>query len=189
MQQPTLVNVCVSSTRDALQIFYAVARRRRAIGPGNVYIWEERCANAEVTGLGMERWSDGRISWSASRIAQEFLFYCQRDTDPESSHRRDPRTGGNTSPRSEVDRLIKQTFSVSSSWCDVSVPPGWLKNARASKGRAGKRPRKKALPAGLILDRRQKSPQTVQRTSQATYEAPSTSAGQGGPHPQAHTTY
>lgn len=70
MQQPTLTNVRVSSTRDALQIFYAVARRvlpmitrrldaeeRRAIVPGNVYIWEERCANAEVTGLGMERWS------------------------------------------------------------------------------------------------------------------------------------
>ncbi|KAI0688383.1 Gti1/Pac2 family-domain-containing protein, partial [Cytidiella melzeri] len=171
MQQPTLVNVRVSSTRDALQIFYAVARRvlpmitrrldaeeRRAIGPGNVYIWEERCANAEVTGLGMERWTDG-ISWSASRIAQEFLFYRQRDTDPESSH-----------PRSEVDRLIKQTFSVHVSlpddrprgvtrkWHltayfsqatldslntidmipgvgDVSVPPGWFKNARASKGR------------------------------------------------------
>lgn len=69
MQQPTLTNVRVSSTRDALQIFYAVARRvlpmitrrldaeeRRAIVPGNVYVWEERCANAEVTGLGMERW-------------------------------------------------------------------------------------------------------------------------------------
>ena len=69
MQRPTLTNVRVSSTRDALQIFYAVARNvlpmitrrldaeeRRAIAPGNVYIWEERCANAEVTGLGMERW-------------------------------------------------------------------------------------------------------------------------------------
>lgn len=29
--------------------------------------------------------TDG-ISWSASRIAQEFLFYRQRDTDPDSSH-------------------------------------------------------------------------------------------------------
>ena len=69
MQQPTLANVRVRSTRDALQIFYAVARgvlpmitrrldaeERRAIVPGNVYIWEERCANAEITGLGMERW-------------------------------------------------------------------------------------------------------------------------------------
>ena len=69
MQHPTLTNVRIRSTRDALQIFYAVARRvlpmitrrldaeeRRAIVPGNVYVWEERCANAEVTGLGMERW-------------------------------------------------------------------------------------------------------------------------------------
>lgn len=119
MQQPTLQNVRVRSTRDALQIFYAVARgvlpmisrrldaeERRAIVPGNVYIWEERCANAEITGLGMERWcalccypradpltlvrarydrTDG-ISWSASRIAQEFLFYRQRDSDQDSSH-------------------------------------------------------------------------------------------------------
>jgi hypothetical protein len=116
MQQPTLQNVRVRSTRDALQIFYAVARgvipmiarrldaeERRAIAPGNVYIWEERCANAEITGLGMERWyapfaalssrptltfpirTDG-ISWSASRIAQEFLFYRQRDSDQDSNH-------------------------------------------------------------------------------------------------------
>lgn len=69
MQQPTLQNVRIRSTRDALQIFYAVARNilpitsrrldaeeRRAIIPGNVYVWEERCANAEATGLGMERW-------------------------------------------------------------------------------------------------------------------------------------
>lgn len=69
MQQPTLTNVRIRSTRDALQIFYAVARNllpiisrrldaeeRRAIVPGNVYVWEERCANAEATGLGMERW-------------------------------------------------------------------------------------------------------------------------------------
>lgn len=70
MQQPTLQNVRVRSTRDALQVFYAVARNvlplitrrldaeeRRAIIPGNVYVWEERSANAEATGLGMERWS------------------------------------------------------------------------------------------------------------------------------------
>ncbi len=119
MQQPTLQNVRVRTTRDALLIFYAVARRvlpmiarrldaeeRRAIVPGNVYIWEERCANSEITGLGMERWyavsyrslflrptspnsrysrTDG-ISWSASRIAQEFLFYRQRESDQDSTH-------------------------------------------------------------------------------------------------------
>ncbi|KAI0766284.1 hypothetical protein BC629DRAFT_898093 [Irpex lacteus] len=94
--------------------------------------------------------------------------------------RRDPRSSG--SPRSEVDRLIKQTFSVHVSlpddrprgvtrkWHltayfsqatldglntidmipgvgDVSVPPGWFKNARASKGRAGERPREESPPS------------------------------------------
>lgn len=28
-----------------------------SIKSGNVYVWEERCANAEATGMGMERWS------------------------------------------------------------------------------------------------------------------------------------
>ena len=68
MQQPTLQNVRVRSTRDALQIFYAVARgalpmiarrldaeERRAIAPGNVYIWEERGRNAEATGVRRRR--------------------------------------------------------------------------------------------------------------------------------------
>lgn len=70
MQHPSLQNVRIRSTRDALQVFYAVARNiiplitrrldaeeRRAIVPGNVYVWEERSANSEATGLGMERWS------------------------------------------------------------------------------------------------------------------------------------
>jgi hypothetical protein len=87
MQYPTLQNVRVRSTRDALQVFHGVAihklalitRRldadeRRNIMPGNVYVWyalskqnynkqtslipyrEERGANSEPTGLGMERW-------------------------------------------------------------------------------------------------------------------------------------
>lgn len=88
MQHPTLTNIRIRSTRDALQIFYAVARsilpmttrrldaeERRAsvhhlpaliysttltslssISSGCVYIWEERCANSEATGMGMERW-------------------------------------------------------------------------------------------------------------------------------------
>jgi len=69
MQQPSLQNIRIRSTRDALHIFHAVARNtlplitrrldaeeRRAITPGNVYVWEERSANSEATGLGMERW-------------------------------------------------------------------------------------------------------------------------------------
>jgi hypothetical protein len=69
MQRPTLSDVRIRSTRDAHRIFYAVsmkqlpmtmrrldAEERRAIGSGNVYVWEERGANAEATGLGIERW-------------------------------------------------------------------------------------------------------------------------------------
>ena len=69
MQMPTIQNVRIRSTRDAHQIFLGVARKllplitrrldaeeRRAIIPGNVYVWEERGANSEATGLGMERW-------------------------------------------------------------------------------------------------------------------------------------
>ncbi|KAH8101825.1 Gti1/Pac2 family-domain-containing protein [Cristinia sonorae] len=148
MQQPTLTNVRIRSTRDALQIFYAVARNilpiisrrldaeeRRAIVPGNVYVWEERCANAEATGLGMERWTDG-MGWGPSRVRdvripimppshaliltppQEFLFYHQRESeaneDPEnpSAKRREPRVAGPSYSRVEAERLIKQTYSV-----------------------------------------------------------------------------
>ena len=70
MQHPSLQNVRIRSTRDALQVFYAVARsliplitrrldakERRSIVPGNVYVWEERSANSDATSLGMKRWS------------------------------------------------------------------------------------------------------------------------------------
>ncbi len=70
MQRPTLANVRIRSTRDAAHIFLAVAQNRlpmtvrrldaeerRAIVSGNVYVWEERGANSEATGLGIERWS------------------------------------------------------------------------------------------------------------------------------------
>ncbi|KAG6334911.1 hypothetical protein ID866_4182 [Astraeus odoratus] len=133
MQQPTLQNVRVRSTRDALQIFYAVARNllplitrrldaeeRRAIVPGNVYVWEERSANAEATGLGMERWTDG-MGWGPSRVRDEFLFYHQKEYDLGD----DPSSATTPwaqmismypSPRSraasESERLIKQTYSV-----------------------------------------------------------------------------
>lgn len=52
MQYPTLQNVRIRSTRDALQVFHGVATRRlplitrrldaeerRNIVPGNVYVW------------------------------------------------------------------------------------------------------------------------------------------------------
>ncbi|KAI0371264.1 hypothetical protein BV20DRAFT_194847 [Pilatotrama ljubarskyi] len=159
MQQPTLTNVRIRSTRDALQIFYAVARNilpmttrrldaeeRRAIQSGCVYIWEERCANSEATGMGMERWTDG-MGWGPSRVrdvsagsvvfgsagcltksVQEFLFYHQRENDVHDDpnnpsarwasimRRRDAR-GSLPFSRSDAERLIKQTYSV-----HVSLP-------------------------------------------------------------------
>ncbi|KAI0634858.1 Gti1/Pac2 family-domain-containing protein [Trametes polyzona] len=140
MQQPTLVNVRIRSTRDALQIFYAVARNvlpmttrrldaeeRRAIASGCVYIWEERCANSEATGMGMERWTDG-MGWGPSRVRDEFLFYHQRENDAHEDpnnpsarwasimRRRDAR-GNMPFSRSDAERLIKQTYSV-----HVSLP-------------------------------------------------------------------
>ncbi|KAH7882364.1 Gti1/Pac2 family-domain-containing protein [Phlebopus sp. FC_14] len=133
MQQPSLQNVRIRSTRDALHIFYAVARsviplitrrldaeERRAIIPGNVYVWEERSANSEATGLGMERWTDG-MGWGPSRVRDEFLFYHQKECDlsDDQSSAAAPwaqMISMYPSPRSratsESERLIKQTYSV-----------------------------------------------------------------------------
>ncbi|KAJ8087258.1 hypothetical protein PM082_006088 [Marasmius tenuissimus] len=139
MQRPTLESVRVRSTRDALQVFYGVAtnklplitrrldaEERRAIVPGNVYVWEERGANTETIGIGMERWTDG-MGWGPSRVRDEFLFYHQKESDVEDDplnpvtpwaqllRRRDSRL---TRPgSSEPERLVKQTYSV-----HVSLP-------------------------------------------------------------------
>lgn len=72
-------NVRIRSTRDAHQIFLGVARNvlplitrrldaeeRRAIRPGNVYVWEERGNNSEATGLGMERWWVAKPQYSVA---------------------------------------------------------------------------------------------------------------------------
>jgi Gti1/Pac2 family transcription factor len=66
MQSPTCSNLRVRSTRDAHMLFYAVMCRilpivtrrldteeRRAVRPGNVYVWEERGPNSEATGVCM----------------------------------------------------------------------------------------------------------------------------------------
>ncbi|KAF9447146.1 hypothetical protein P691DRAFT_776338 [Macrolepiota fuliginosa MF-IS2] len=147
MQRPTLQNVRIRSTRDALQVFNGVAtnrlplitrrldaEERRAIIAGNVYVWEERGANTEPTGLGMERWTDG-MGWGPSRVRDEFLFYHQKESDlnddginpvtPWAQMMRRPSAGrpsnrpyaldSRSTPESE--RLIKQTYSV-----HVSLP-------------------------------------------------------------------
>ncbi|EAU81436.2 hypothetical protein CC1G_05266 [Coprinopsis cinerea okayama7 len=147
MQRPTLQGVRIRSTRDALQVFNAVAcnrlplitrrldaEERRVIMPGNVYVWEERGANTEPTGLGMERWTDG-MGWGPSRVRdvsdtsscalsahkttwldtdthpldfKEFLFYHQKESDMADDF---------LNPIPESERLIKQTYSV-----HVSLP-------------------------------------------------------------------
>ncbi|TFY75674.1 hypothetical protein EWM64_g8340, partial [Hericium alpestre] len=123
-QQPTLQNTRIRTAHDALLVFYGVARNtltllsrrldaeeRRHIGPGNVYVWEDRSAStSETTGLSMERWTDG-MSWGPSRIRDEFLFYYQRD--PQSNEHPNPSNpSGSSAPLHDADRLIKQTFSV-----------------------------------------------------------------------------
>ncbi|KAL5498623.1 hypothetical protein ACEPAH_1978 [Sanghuangporus vaninii] len=147
MQRPTLTNVRIRSTRDANQIFYAVllnllpmtvrrldAEERRAITSGNVYVWEERGATSEATGLGIERWTDG-MRWSPSRVRDEFLFYHQKELDPEEADNLPPTrwarivrpkttsadgSSSDTSPDkiphqhalNDPEKLIKQTYSV-----------------------------------------------------------------------------
>jgi hypothetical protein len=93
MQRPTLKNVRIRSTRDALHVFNAVAKdilplitrrldaeERRAIVPGNVYVWEERGANTESTGIGMERWTDG-MGWGPSRVRDVSTLCCNAASD------------------------------------------------------------------------------------------------------------
>ena len=40
---------------------------RAALRSGNVYAWEERGSHTEVTGLGIERFTEGR-RWGPSRV-------------------------------------------------------------------------------------------------------------------------
>ncbi|KAJ7599228.1 Gti1/Pac2 family-domain-containing protein [Mycena floridula] len=144
MQRPTLDNVRIRSTRDALHVFHGVARNvlplitrrldadeRRAIVAGNVYVWEERNVSTENIGVGMERWTDG-MGWGPSRVRDEFLFYHQKESDVEDDplnpvtpltlllrkREASSRNSRNGSPHmQEPERLIKQTYSV-----HVSLP-------------------------------------------------------------------
>ncbi|KAI0026765.1 Gti1/Pac2 family-domain-containing protein, partial [Vararia minispora EC-137] len=112
MQPPTCINIRIRSVADAHVVFYAVqcgvlpivTRRldneeRRAIRSGSVYVWEERGADSEATGLGIERWTDG-IRWGPSRVRDEFLFYHEKEIEYEFDALAPPY------------RLVKQTYSV-----------------------------------------------------------------------------
>ena len=80
MQQLTCTNVCIRSTTDAHKIFSGIqqgllpmvtkrlnAEELLALRSGCVYAWEERGPHSEITGLGIERFTEGR-RWSPSRM-------------------------------------------------------------------------------------------------------------------------
>jgi Gti1/Pac2 family transcription factor len=88
MQQPTCTNTRIRSTSDAQKIFLAVQRKilpkitrrldadeRASLKSGCVYAWEERGAQTDVTGLGIERFTEGR-RWSPSRVRDVSTIYC-----------------------------------------------------------------------------------------------------------------
>ncbi|KAF8902900.1 Gti1/Pac2 family-domain-containing protein [Gymnopilus junonius] len=119
MQRPTCERLRVRTPSDANTIFHAVhvgllpmvSRRldteeRRAIESGCVYVWEERGANSEATGLGIERWTDS-IQWGPSRVRDEFLFYQERR--PMQADSVDTASSDSDTTR---QTLIKQTYSV-----------------------------------------------------------------------------
>lgn len=86
MQQPTCTNVRIRSTGDAHKIFGSIkqgllhmvtrrldAEERLALKSGCVYAWEERGPHSEITGLGIERFTEGR-RWSPSRVREVCIF-------------------------------------------------------------------------------------------------------------------
>ncbi|KAL4078190.1 Gti1/Pac2 family-domain-containing protein [Scleroderma yunnanense] len=120
-QKPTCTNVRIRSTRDAHKIFYAVQLRllpmitrrldadeRLSLCSGCVYAWEERGPHTEITGLGIERFTEGR-RWSPSRVRDEFLFYYEKYTPPTDSSHSGP---SDKQPPRDWDPLVKQTYSV-----------------------------------------------------------------------------
>jgi len=136
MQLPTCSNLRIRCTADAHKVFHAVALRqlpmiyrrldteeRRFVRSGSIFVWEERNAEVEPIGNGIERWTDGS-RWGPSRVRDEFLFYHERDQDDgDARPRRYSQTTSDAPtsralvpthacPSSDADRLIKQTYSV-----------------------------------------------------------------------------
>ncbi|KAI0084933.1 Gti1/Pac2 family-domain-containing protein, partial [Irpex rosettiformis] len=121
-QRPTLTNIHIRSVDDAKKLFYAVqlgmlpkierrldAQERRMLRPGNVYVWEEKGPSAGENGyqVCIERWTEG-LSWSASRIRDDFLMYYEnrkKKSDKDSD-------GGGVLREGERDLYVKQTYSV-----------------------------------------------------------------------------
>ncbi|KAI6165951.1 Gti1/Pac2 family-domain-containing protein [Pisolithus thermaeus] len=120
-QTPTCKNVRIRSTRDAHKIFYAVQLRilpmitrrldadeRQALCSGCIYAWEERGPHTEITGLGIERFTEGK-RWSPSRVRDEFLFYYEKYTPPTEAG---SSGASEKHPPRDWDPLVKQTYSV-----------------------------------------------------------------------------
>ncbi|KAF8902899.1 hypothetical protein CPB84DRAFT_1775145 [Gymnopilus junonius] len=82
------------------------ADERIALHSGCVYAWEERGPHSELTGLGIERFTEGR-RWTASRVREEFLFYYEKYSPPPDANH-----PGNNQPPRDWDQLVKQTYSV-----------------------------------------------------------------------------
>ncbi|KAF5344001.1 hypothetical protein D9758_012880 [Tetrapyrgos nigripes] len=176
MQRATCTNLRVRSPSDARVIFHAVllnvlpmvtrrldSEERSLISPGSVYVWEERGPNAELTGVGIERWTDG-IRWGPSRVREGFLFYHEKQDHhhPFSDSSYDSYNSRHGASRSI---LIKQTYTVfvdtprgTRKWhliayfteesldylqtiddlphlASLPVPHGKYKSARSTKGR------------------------------------------------------
>ncbi|KAG2112078.1 Gti1/Pac2 family-domain-containing protein [Suillus clintonianus] len=132
-QQPTCTRLRVRSPHDAQIIFHAVAigvlpmvtrrldtEERRSISSGCVFVWEERGPSPEATGLGIERWTDGK-RWGPSRVRDEFLFYTEKDPEPvDVEPNSDSDTTIGSSPLAHAGTpneyvrvsLVKQTYSV-----------------------------------------------------------------------------
>jgi len=116
MQPPTCRGIRIRSTYDAHRIIRAVelgvlpitqrrldGEERKALRSGDVWVWEERGTGSDNTGLGIERWTDGR-TYGPSRVRDDFLFYSERDMEPFQPQ----------GPYIHRDResLVKQTYSV-----------------------------------------------------------------------------
>ncbi|KAF8893452.1 Gti1/Pac2 family-domain-containing protein [Infundibulicybe gibba] len=121
-QLPTCKDTRIRSTHDAHKIFFAVqqgllhmvtrrldADERQALCSGCVYAWEERGPHTEITGLGIERFTEGR-RWSPSRVRDEFLFYYEKYSPPTESGHQGTATAKH--PPRDWDPLVKQTYSV-----------------------------------------------------------------------------
>ncbi|QRW10771.1 cAMP-independent regulatory protein pac2 [Ceratobasidium sp. AG-Ba] len=119
-QQATCTNVHIRTTHDAHRIFHAtllgiykpITRRldieeRRLVKPGACFVWEERGPDAEATGMGIERWTDG-LRWGPSRVRDDFLFYHQRDTEADDEDRIESGDGGRAPPAKWLKKFARR---------------------------------------------------------------------------------